>query len=87
MNVLFSSFVASQLLVYENKAAFEKRNAATEDEKVEPLEEDSFINGLGASKKEAHIVIVPSFAENTLGNIGTFGSRSTSLATTYILHY
>jgi hypothetical protein len=48
-----SSVDAPELLVYKNKSAFV-------DGKEDPLEEDSFISGLGASKKEALIVVVPS---------------------------
>jgi hypothetical protein len=48
------------LKVYKNKAAFDKRNAAVDDGKEEPLEEDSPIDGLGSSKKEALVVVVPS---------------------------
>ena len=43
----------SNLLVYKNKAAFD-------EEKEEPLEEDSLLDDFGASKKEALIVVVPS---------------------------
>jgi hypothetical protein len=48
------------LIVYKNKAAFVKRNAAPEEGKEEPLEEDCLIDGLGISMKEALIVVVPS---------------------------
>ena len=49
------------LLVYKNKTAFDKRNAAVDEgKKEEPLEEDSLIGGFGTSKKEACIVVVPS---------------------------
>jgi hypothetical protein len=51
---------AADLLVYKNIAAFNKRNATVADGKEKPLEEDSFINGYGASKKEALVVAVPS---------------------------
>jgi len=51
---------SSALLVYKNKSAFDKRNAAVGEGKEEPLEEDSLITGLGTSKKEALIVVVPS---------------------------
>jgi hypothetical protein len=61
------SLQSSQLLVYKNKAAFDKRNAAIDEEKEEPLEEDSLIDGLGTSKKEALVVVVPSSAENSSG--------------------
>jgi hypothetical protein len=47
-----SSFDAADLLVYKNKAAFDKRNAEVDEGKEELLEEDSSINDLGASKKE-----------------------------------
>lgn len=58
---VLAGFASSQLDVYKNKAAFDKRHAAVKDGKEEPLvEEDSFINGLGASKKEALVVAVPS---------------------------
>ncbi len=46
-----SSFDASDLFVYRNKAGFD-------DEKEVPLEEDSSIDGLGSSKSEA-LVVVP----------------------------
>ena len=53
-NKLFS-VDAADLLVYKNKAAFDKRNAVVEEK---PLEEDSLIVGLGSSKKEALVVAV-----------------------------
>jgi hypothetical protein len=62
-----SSVDAGELLVYKNKTSFEKRNASFDDGKEEPLEEDSLLDGLGRSKKEALIVIVPSYAENSSG--------------------
>ena len=58
-----STFDAADLLVYKNKAAFDKRNA--QEGKQEPLEEDSFINGLGTSKKEALVVFVPLSTDST----------------------
>ncbi len=63
---VLTPFKSSQLLVYKNKAAFDKRNAAVDDGKTEPLEEDSLINGLGSSKKEALVVAAqPSDASNS----------------------
>jgi hypothetical protein len=59
---ILTGLSSSQLLVYKNKAAFDKRNAAVKDGKEESLEEDSFINGLGASKKEALVVVVKTVA-------------------------
>ncbi|KAJ3202118.1 hypothetical protein HDU67_000791 [Dinochytrium kinnereticum] len=53
------SFVdAADLNVYRNKAAFDKRNAAIDDEKEEQT--SRLMDGLGASKKEALVVVVPS---------------------------
>jgi hypothetical protein len=47
----------SDLLVYKNKDAFDKRkNAADDERKEEPLEEDSLVEGLGTSKKDALII-------------------------------
>jgi hypothetical protein len=54
-----SSVDAADLLVYKNKAAFNNRNTTVDEGMEEPLEEDSFINGYGASKKEALVVVVP----------------------------
>ena len=48
-----SSVDSGELLVYKSKAAFV-------DGKEEPFEEDSLLDGLGKSKKEALIVVVPS---------------------------
>ncbi|KAI3636316.1 hypothetical protein MIR68_005668 [Amoeboaphelidium protococcarum] len=53
-----SSVDAADLLVYKNKAAFDKRNAAVDDGKEEPLEEDSIIDGLGQSRQEDMLVVV-----------------------------
>jgi len=53
-----SSFDASDLIVYKNMAAFEKRNSDGQD-KQEPLQADSCVEGLGKSVKEALIVVVP----------------------------
>jgi len=57
------------LLVYKNKAAFDKRCA--DEGKEWPLEEDSLVDSLGSSKKEALVVVVPSirsFSQGTLGS-------------------
>jgi hypothetical protein len=52
---------AADLLVYKNKASFDKRNDVLngDSEEGKPLEEDSFVDGLGKSKKEALVVVVP----------------------------
>ena len=57
---VLTPFKSSQLLVYKNKSAFDKRDAAFDEGKEEPLEEDSLVDGLGTSKKEALVVVVPS---------------------------
>ena len=51
-----SSVDASQLLVYKNKASFDKRNS--QNGKEEPLEVDSLVDGLGETEEEALIVAV-----------------------------
>jgi hypothetical protein len=61
---------AGALVVYKNKAAFDKRNSANDNEKVriffkiksqeEPLKVSSPLTGLGQSDEEALIVVVPS---------------------------
>ncbi|KAL7502695.1 hypothetical protein ACHAWX_000522 [Stephanocyclus meneghinianus] len=55
-----TGITSAQLTVYKNKAAFDKRNAAAGEGREEPLEEDSLVYGLGTSKKEALVVVVPS---------------------------
>ena len=74
-----SSVDAADLLVYKNKAAFDKRNAAVDEGKEEPLEEDSLIDGFGTSKKEALIVVVPLSAGSSFrGDEMEFDSSSTT---------
>jgi hypothetical protein len=50
--------LSGSLVVYSDRVAFDQRNA--EDGKQEPMEEDSLIDGFGASKTEALIFVVPS---------------------------
>jgi hypothetical protein len=57
---ILTGITSSQLTVYKNKDAFEKRNAAIDEGRKEPLEEDSLVYGLGTSKREALFVVVPS---------------------------
>jgi hypothetical protein len=45
------------LTIFENKAAFDKRDAI--DGKKNPLEKDALIDNLGRSKESALIVVVP----------------------------
>jgi hypothetical protein len=60
------------LLVYKNKAAFDKRNA--DEGKESPLEEDSLVDSLGRTKKDALVVVVPSISNLSQGTLGS--SRS-----------
>jgi predicted Ser/Thr protein kinase len=53
-----ASVHSSELLVYRNRTSFEKRGDVRNKE--EPLEEDSPMDSLGVSKKDALIVMVPS---------------------------
>jgi hypothetical protein len=55
------NFPSGVLFVYKNRASFEKRYALNEtgSQEGKPLEEDSLIDGLGKSKKEALVVVVP----------------------------
>jgi len=55
-----SSVDAGELLVYKNKAAFEKRNAAAGEGREEPLKSSRSLDGLGTTEEEALIVVVPS---------------------------
>jgi hypothetical protein len=48
------------LIVYKNKAAFDKRNAAVDDGKEEPLKSSYKLKGLGETEEEAVVVVVPS---------------------------
>ena len=60
---ILTDVASSQLFVYKNKAAFDKRNA--QEGKQEPLKSSLSLNGLGATDEEALIVIVPSSVENS----------------------
>jgi len=68
-SAILTSFKSSQLLVYKDKNAFDQRNAPATKEKQEPLEEDSFITGLGASKKESLVVVVPNLQKGKINLI------------------
>ena len=54
------------LLVYKNKTAFDKRNAAVDEGKEEPLDPTESLGLLG-SKEDMLAVVVPSSAENSSG--------------------
>ena len=50
----------SQLLVYKNKAALEKRSASVDAGKEQPLKSSRNLESLGETEEEALIVVVPS---------------------------
>ena len=54
---ILTGFASSQLLVYKNKAAFDKRNA--DKKKEESLKSSAPLDGLGHTEEEALIVVVP----------------------------
>jgi hypothetical protein len=60
---VLTSFKSSQLIVYKNKTAFEKRNATVDQEKQEPLKPSCKINGLGTTEEDALVVVVPSLTQ------------------------
>ena len=63
-----SSVDASDLLVYKNKAAFDKRNSS--EEKEAPLKPSLFLTGLGETEEEALVVVVQaSNLRDKLGNL------------------
>jgi hypothetical protein len=69
----------STLLVYKNKAAFDKRNATVDEGKEDTLEEGSFINGLGETEEEAILVFVPSLAGSSFRVDEMEGNSSLSI--------
>ncbi|KAL7476557.1 hypothetical protein ACHAW6_002413 [Cyclotella cf. meneghiniana] len=62
---ILTSIAPSQLFVYTNKAAFEKRNNDEDDGKEQPLKPSRNLNGLGESEEEALIVVVSSLISST----------------------
>ncbi|KAJ3202072.1 hypothetical protein HDU67_000823 [Dinochytrium kinnereticum] len=62
---LLTGITSSQLLVYKNKAAFDKRNAAIDDGKKEPLDPTESLDLLG-SNEGMLIVAVPSLTSSSL---------------------
>ena len=79
-----SSFDAADLLVYKNKAAFNKRNAAVDDGKEEPLKSSCALDGLGGSEEEALVVVVPSSARSSfIGDGMGIGSSPTSIRSSF----
>ena len=67
------------LLVYKNKAAFDKRNAAVDEGNEEPLKSSLSLDGLGTTEEEALVVVVPSVNEappatSSIDSTGVVGS-------------
>ncbi len=52
-----SSIDTTNLLVYKNKAAFDKRNA--DEGKEEPLKSSCYLDRLGETEEEALVAAVP----------------------------
>ena len=57
-----SSVDAGALLVYKNKAAFDKRNAAVDEGQEKPLKSSHPLDGLGKTEEEEDmlVIVVPS---------------------------
>jgi hypothetical protein len=62
-SAILTGIARSQLLVYKNKAAFDKRNAAVDDGKEEPLDPTESLGLLG-SKEDMFVVAVPSLTSS-----------------------
>ena len=58
---ILKGITSSQLIIYKNKDAFDKRNVPN-DPIGKSLEEDSFLHGLGETEEDAIIAVVPSLA-------------------------
>ncbi len=56
---ILTGITSSQLLVYKNRTAFDKRNAAVDEGKEEPLDPTESLGLLG-SKQDMLVVVVPS---------------------------
>jgi hypothetical protein len=56
---------AADLVVYKNKAAFDKRNATIDDEKEKPLDPMDSLDELG-NKEDKLVVVVPSSSETSV---------------------
>jgi hypothetical protein len=60
-SAILPGITSSQLLVYKNRKAFDKRNA--EEGKEEPLKSSIPLGNLGETEDEALMVVVPSTSE------------------------
>ena len=56
---ILTGITSSQLLVYKNKTAFDKRNAVVDEEKEEPLKSSRTMDSLGKTEEDALVVAVP----------------------------
>jgi len=73
-SAVLTGIASSQLLVYKNKAAFDKRNAAVDEGKEEPLDPTESLGSLG-SKEDMLVVAVPSIknaTDSSVANQHTF---------------
>ena len=70
-----SSFDASDLVVYKNKESFDKRDSEVEQERKEPLEVDSVVDGLGTTMNEALIVVVEAYEVTIQGSPTSLNSN------------
>ena len=64
---VLTHFKSSQLLIFKNKAAFDKRNSAVDEEKEEPLDPTESLGLLG-SKEDMLVVAVPSVSTPVLSS-------------------
>ncbi|KAJ3198832.1 hypothetical protein HDU67_003373, partial [Dinochytrium kinnereticum] len=75
---------SSQLIVYKNKAAFDKRNAAIDDEKEEPLKSTRLMDGLEKQERKPSLSSSRRQSSHTKSNLHpshSANSPSTALAT------
>eukprot|EP00804_Cyclotella_cryptica_P011830 CCRYP_015337-RB/>CCRYP_015337-RB protein AED:0.28 eAED:0.75 QI:201/0/0/1/0/0/3/0/756 len=63
---ILPGIVPVQLVVYKNKAAFDRRNNAEDKGKEQPLKASRILDGLGESEEEALIVAAPSPRDDIL---------------------
>ena len=75
---ILTGITSSQLVVYKNKDAFDKRNAADNTKKV-PLKSSSSVNAVGESEEDALIVVVP-WISSSEGNVHEPSAKRRSAA-------
>jgi hypothetical protein len=74
---MLASGDAAYLVAYRNRAAFDTRNAMVDNEREDSLEEDASVDGLGLSKNNALMVVVPS---QEAYEVGTSPTRLSGIA-------